>query len=154
MLLDWLGELAQRRPLGPMPTPTVRREAPTEAARGTGLDERLWAASDADAVAESLHARQSTRCAGGGTRTLKLYRAREPKSRMFANFITPARPAILSPDEESVGAAAYVELQHQERFMRSAEEFEAVQAPHRNLTERLRDHVPDRHTAKDCVGVA
>src|SRR6185312_13344510 len=33
--------------------------------------------------------------AGGGTRTLKLFRARAPKTRAVANFATPACPAIL-----------------------------------------------------------
>jgi hypothetical protein len=31
-------------------------------------------------------------CAGGGTRTLKLFRARAPKTRAVANFATPAVP--------------------------------------------------------------
>lgn len=31
-------------------------------------------------------------CAGGGTRTLKLSRARAPKTRAVANFATPAVP--------------------------------------------------------------
>lgn len=35
--------------------------------------------------------------AGGGTRTLKLFRAMAPKTIASANFATPARPAIVSP---------------------------------------------------------
>lgn len=33
--------------------------------------------------------------AGGGTRTLKLFRARAPKARAVASFATPACPAIV-----------------------------------------------------------
>jgi hypothetical protein len=35
--------------------------------------------------------------AGGGIRTLKLFRAPAPKADMFANFITPAAVLIVPP---------------------------------------------------------
>jgi hypothetical protein len=44
--------------------------------------------------------------AGGGTRTLKLFRARAPKARAVANFATPAVPGdrTVTPILEPVGS--------------------------------------------------
>lgn len=46
--------------------------------------------------------------AGGGTRTLKLFRAPAPKTGMFANFITPAGVAIVPPRPPDSRAAGDV----------------------------------------------
>jgi hypothetical protein len=40
-----------------------------------------------------LHKSSQSIGAGGGTRTLKLFRARAPKTRAVANFATPAWPS-------------------------------------------------------------
>src|ERR1700745_4148299 len=40
---------------------------------------------------------KAQKSAGGGTRTLKLFRAPAPKAGMFANFITPAAVPIVPP---------------------------------------------------------
>lgn len=46
--------------------------------------------------------------AGGGTRTLKLFRAPAPKTGMFANFITPPAVAIVPPRPPDSRAAGDV----------------------------------------------
>ena len=42
------------------------------------------------------HVRSATCCAGGGTRTLTLFRAMAPKAITYANFVTPAGPSMVS----------------------------------------------------------
>jgi integrase-like protein len=83
---------------------------------------------------------------------------RHLKPACLPNFITPAACRSYRSARRRICRRSLLPWVHHggERGaqLRSAEEFEAVQRPHRNRYERLCDRASDGHTAKDGVGLA
>jgi hypothetical protein len=95
--------------------------------------------------------------AGGGTRTLKLFRARAPKTRAVASFATPACPAIValsSPTNLSAVSLTLLLFKAREAKIAIRRGLRECKAPHRCWPERLRDRAIDRHSAPNSLGLA
>jgi hypothetical protein len=95
--------------------------------------------------------------AGGGTRTLKLFRARAPKTRAVASFATPACPAIVAPSSPTNLSAVSLRLllfKAREAKIAIRRGLRECKAPHRCWPERLRDRAIDRHSAPNSLGLA
>jgi hypothetical protein len=130
--------------------------------------------TDLDVVAASLHAKYSPKsrhetcselrkradigCAGGGTRTLTLSRARAPKARVSANSTTPASPTsvpLTSLTNLSV-ASPTVDLLTAAKGLRNAirEGVRSRIGADSGRCKRLRDRASNRVAAKDSVRLA